>query len=140
MNKRDWNSYTDEDNVEFAKAEYTKPSIKGPYAIGKDNQTAGYVQERFGFNKDGSQNTDYNGAQAYDVTPQNHQNPKNVKEVAVVYQGSDTQFKTDKADSTADWVGNDGPMAFEIGGDGEGLPPQFQSSSQILNSTMKKIS
>ena len=70
----------------------------------KDKRTAGYVQERFGFNENGSPNTDYNGAQAYVVTPQNHQNLKNVKDVVVVYQGSDTQFKSfgEACDSIAD--------------------------------------
>ena len=139
---KSWNQYTDKDRKEFAEAEYGSFNTGDAYTIGKgkDKRTAGYVQERFGFNKNGSPNADYNGAQAYVVTPQNHQNPKNVKEVAVVYQGSDTQFKSfgEACDTTADWGGNDGPMAFEIGGDGEGLPPQFQSSSQILNSTMKK--
>lgn len=72
--------------------------------------------------------------------PQNYQNPKNVKEVAVVYQGSDTQFKSfDKAcDSIADWGGNDIPMALEIGKYQKGLTPQMRSSTQILNGAMKK--
>ena len=111
QNEKFWHKYNDKDNVDFAKVEYKTFGVGDKYIIGKkgkDSRIAGYVQERFGFNKNGSPNTDYNGAQAYVVTPQNHQNPKNVKEVAVVYQGSDTKFKSfDKAcDSIADWEWN----------------------------------
>ena len=83
---KSWNEYTDKDNVEFAQGEYINQSVGNQYYIGKNKgrRTGGYVQERFGFNKNGSPNADYNGAQAYVVTPQNHQNPKNVKEVARV--------------------------------------------------------
>ena len=78
-----WNEYTDKDNVEFAQGEYIDQSVGNKYYIGKNKgrRTGGYVQERFGFNKNGSPNADYNGAQANVVT---HQNPKNVKEVAKI--------------------------------------------------------
>ena len=137
---KNWGKYNDENNVNFAKGEYKNFKVGHPYKIGKNNEKAGYVQERFGFNKNGSPNADYNGAQAYVVTPQNHQNPKNVKEVAVVYQGSDTQFKkADKVyDSAVDWGGNDIPMALEIGEYHGELTPQMRSSTQILNDAMKK--
>ena len=139
---KSWSTYTDEDNVNFAKGEYGNYKPGKVYYAGKNStsEPAGYVQERFGFNKNGSPNADYNGAQAYVVTPQNHQNPKNVKEVAVVYQGSDTQFKkADKVyDSAVDWGGNDIPMALEIGEYHGELTPQMRSSTQILNDAMKK--
>lgn len=61
-----WSNYTDKDHKEFAEGEYGNFKVGRPYKIGKgkDKHTAGYVQDRFGFNENESPNTDYNGAQA----------------------------------------------------------------------------
>lgn len=104
MNKKNWDSYTDEDNMEFAKAEYTEHSVKAPYAIGKNNETAGYVQQKYGFDEKGNNDTSCEGMQAYVVTPEKNQDFKDVKQVAVVYQGSNDMGTKD---GNADWFGND---------------------------------
>lgn len=65
---------------------------------------AGYVQAKYGFDKKGKNDTNCEGMQAYVVTPQNNQSPKDVKQVAVVYQGSN---HPGNKDGDADWFDND---------------------------------
>ncbi|MGX5378035.1 hypothetical protein ACWCL1_07325 [Ligilactobacillus sp. LYQ135] len=102
---KNWNDYTDKDNVDFAWGEYGDYKVGRPYKIGKDSsKTAGYVQEKYGFDEKGNNDTSCEGMQAYVVTPENNQDPKDVKQVAVVYQGSNAPGS---ADGNADWLGND---------------------------------
>ena len=109
-----WSNYTDKDRKEFAEGEYGNFKVGRPYKTGngKNRQTAGYVRERYGFNKDGSPNASEDGEQAYVVTQEKPSVPKNqVKHVAVIYQGSDTDFLNHPADSISDWADNDLPQA-----------------------------
>lgn len=142
-----WNNYTDKDRVDFAKGEYQNFNVGDKYQIGKNKKTAGYVRERYGFNKDGSPNASEDGEQAYVVTQEKPNVPKNqVKHVAVIYQGSDTDFLDHPADSISDWADNDLPQAAatEINGainfattnSGYSVPyptPQLIASANTLN-------
>lgn len=114
MNKKKWDSYTDEDNMLFAKSEYVDFNIGSPYTIGstKQSQVAGYVQQKYGFDQKGNNDTSCEGMQAYVVTPHANQAPKDVKQVAVVYQGSNSDLKS--KDGQADWINNDSELAFSI--------------------------
>lgn len=143
-----WDDYTDQDNVRFAKGEYGDYKVGQPYKIGKDRRTAGYVQEKYGFDKNGNPCDSRNGEQAYVVTPENIKNPKNVQQVAVVYRGSNSHFVTQPTDSIDDWVGNDaglGTIAFinekRVKKDKStmaGYTPQLESSADTLNDVAKK--
>lgn len=144
-----WSNYTDKDRKEFAEGEYGNFKVGRPYKTGngKNRQTAGYVRERYGFNKDGSPNASEDGEQAYVVTQEKPSVPKNqVKHVAVIYQGSDTDFLNHPADSISDWADNDLPQAAatEINGainfattnSGYSVPyptPQLIASANTLN-------
>lgn len=104
-----WDSYTDEDNVDFAKSEYKSLKAGDPYTIGYGNrqQVAGYVRDEVGFRKDGKPHGFESGEQAYIVSQEDLSVPKDqVKHVAVVYQGSDFSFLS-PLDTKVDWLDND---------------------------------
>ena len=152
---KDWESYTDKDNMDFAKSEYEDFNTGEAYYVGKGNErrTAGYVQEKYGFDEKGNNDTSHEGMQAYVVTPENNQDPKDVKEVAVVYQGSNTPGS---ADGNVDWFVDDLPVGVmievarmpkgqlpravadvgvKVGGT---IPPQFEESAETLDKVCEK--
>lgn len=145
-----WNNYTDKDRVDFTKGEYQNFNVGDKYRIGKNKGTAGYVRERYGFNNDGSPNASEAGEQAYVVTQEKLDVPKDkVKHVAVVYQGSDTDFIGNPFDSISDWVPNDtsqaiateinGAINFATMGSGISIPdpsPQLVASACTLNNVL----
>lgn len=109
---KQWNRYTDKDNVDFAKGEYNQFDVGDKYTIGKgDNRrTAGYVREKVGYRPDGKPHGFHAGEQAYIVSQEDMSVPKDqVKHVAVVYQGSDTNFRSSPLDTVSDWLANDVP-------------------------------
>ena len=109
---KQWDKYTDEDNVDFAKGEYGTFDVGDPYKIGegKNRRTAGYVREEVGHRADGKQHGFQAGEQAYIVSQEDMSVPKDqVKHVAVVYQGSDTHIISSPLDTASDWIANDIP-------------------------------
>lgn len=150
---KNWNDYTDKDNVDFAWGEYGDYKVGRPYKIGKDSsKTAGYVQEKYGFDEKGNNDTSCEGMQAYVVTPAKNQNPKDVKQVAVVYQGSNAPGS---ADGDADWFDNDlkvgaateinrsgvGVATYAVGtnlGEKDEVTPQLKESAKTLDKVCEK--
>ena len=141
-----WDKLTDKQYMLFAKGEYRSYKIGHPYRIGNDK--FGYVQQRIGFNKDGSPNASHAGEQAYVVT--NTRNPHKATEVAVVYRGSDTDFDHHFKDSFDDWVMNDAAAAGQIKDNNpnehqysgnitvKATPPQFKAAAKTLDSVCRK--
>lgn len=130
-----WGHLTDKERMEFARNEY------GNYSVGKrwkiHGKSVGYVQQRIGFNKDGSPNINHAGEQAYVVT--NTRNPHKATEVAVVYRGSDTDFKHSPKDVCADW-GNDIVAGIRIffGSHNKTVLPQFKAAAKTLDNVCRK--
>lgn len=130
-------SYTDEEKVQIAKAEYGNYKVADPIKINKRKTTIGYVSQS---------NDKKTGEQSYIITNNfvpktaSSQDRAKVKEVTILYRGSTGIDKTfsDPKDVFRDWGINDIPTATRINtGKSSAVSAQLKSSSDTLNNVLK---